>query len=111
MNDDAYILSARGSGAPQPSTSAAKVEDFKSDVGSKLIEMNQVRLLEAQSRKTRAEAINTELQEPYNQALANVYGSVAGVPAVAGKALGGIATGVGTKRQENHQHSNVTYQQ
>jgi hypothetical protein len=57
--------------------------------------MNQVRLLEAQSRKTRAEAINTELQEPYNQALANVYGSIAGTPAVAGKAFGGIATGLG----------------
>jgi hypothetical protein len=55
-------------------------------------------LLSAQSRKTRAEALNTELQEPYNKALADVYGSIAGVPAAGMKALGGVATGYGMYR-------------
>jgi hypothetical protein len=35
------------------------------------------------------------LQEPYNKALADVYGSIAGVPAVGLKALGGVASGYG----------------
>ena len=89
------ILSARGSGAPQPSSAAAKVEPYQADPSRRLIEDEQIRLLQAQSRKTRAEALNTELQEPYNKALADVYGSVAGVPAVGAKAIGGAATGYG----------------
>jgi hypothetical protein len=60
------ILSAKGSGAPQPSSAAAKVEPLHLKVGEKLVQAQQIKLLEAQSRKTRAEAINTELQEPYN---------------------------------------------
>jgi hypothetical protein len=52
------ILSAKGSGAPQPSSAAAKVEPFNTKVGEKLVQAQQIKLLEAQSRKTRAEAIN-----------------------------------------------------
>jgi hypothetical protein len=38
------------------------------------------------------------LQEPYNKALADVYGSIAGVPAAGMKALGGVASGYGLYR-------------
>ena len=90
------ILSAKGAGAPQPSTAASKVEPYKPDVGQAVIQAEQIKLLEAQSRKTRAEAVNTELMEPYNRALSNVYGSVLGEPAVGMKTLGtaGSAFGV-----------------
>ena len=71
------ILSARG-GAPQPASAAAKVEPYKPDVGQALVEAEQVKLLQAQSDKTRAEAVNTKLQEPYNRALADLYSSIAG---------------------------------
>ena len=96
------ILSARGSGAPQPSSAASKVEPYnlpKQDFLGKQIQVQQIKLLQAQSRKTRAEALNTELQEPYNRALDNLYSSVAGTPVVAGtavgKATGAIASGFG----------------
>ena len=74
---------------------AAKVEPYKPDVGKSLVEAEQINLLQAQSEKTRAEAVNTKLQEPYNRALADLYGSIAGGAAVTGKALGGVATGMG----------------
>ena len=35
------------------------------------------------------------MQEPYNRALADLYGSVIGGAAVTGKAIGGVATGLG----------------
>ena len=96
------ILTARSAGAPQPSSVAAKVEPYhlpKQDFLGKQIQVEQIKLLEAQSKKTRAEALNTELQEPYNQALSNLYGSVAGTPVVTGtavgKATGAIASGFG----------------
>ena len=96
------ILSARSAGAPQPSSAAAKVEPYhlpKQDFLAKQMQVQQIKLLQAQSQKTRAEAVNTSLQEPYNQALSNLYGSVAGTPVVAGnafgKATGAIASGFG----------------
>ena len=90
------ILSAKGAGAPQPSSAAAKVEPYKPDFGQAMIQAQQLKLLEAQTKKTRAEAVNTELMEPYNEALSNVYGSVLGEPAVGMKTLGtaGSAFGV-----------------
>ena len=90
------ILSAKSAGAPQPSSVAAKVEPYKPDFGQAMIQAQQIKLLEAQTKKTRAEAINTELMEPYNEALSNVYGSVLGEPAVGMKTLGtaGSAFGV-----------------
>ena len=89
------ILSARSAGAPQPASAAAKVEPYKPDVGKSLVEAEQIKLLQAQSEKTRAEAVNTKLQEPYNRALADLYGSIAGGAVVTGKALGGAASAVG----------------
>ena len=89
------ILSARGAGAPQPASAAAKVEPYKANVGEALIQAEQINLLQAQSEKTRAEAVNTKLQEPYNRALADLYGSIAGGAVVTGKALGGAASAVG----------------
>ena len=96
------ILTARSAGAPQPSSAAAKVEPYhlpKQDFLAKQIQVQQIKLLQSQSRKTRAEAINTELQEPYNRAMDNLYSSVAGTPLVAGtavgKATGAIASGFG----------------
>ena len=63
------------------------------------MQVQQIKLLQAQSQKTRAEALNTQLQEPYNQALSNLYGSVAGTPVVTanavGKATGAVASGFG----------------
>ena len=88
------ILSAKGSGAPQPSSAAAKVEP-KPTLGAAAIQSAQIRLLQAQSRKTSAEALNTELQEPYNRALHDVYDSILGVPAVGLKAAGGLASAYG----------------
>ena len=90
------ILSAKGAGAPQPSTAAAKVEPYKPDFGQAMIQAEQIKLLEAQTQKTRAEAVNTELMQNYNEALSNVYGSVLGEPAVGMKTLGtaGSAFGV-----------------
>ena len=96
------ILSARGSGAPQPASAAAKVEPYhipKQDFLAKQMQVQQIKLLQAQSEKTRAEALNTQLQEPYNQALSDLYGSVAGTPVVTanaiGKATGAVASGFG----------------
>ena len=89
------ILSARGAGAPQPSSAAARVEPYKADVGPALIQAQQIKLLQSQSRKTTAEAVNAELQEPYNRALADLYSSIVGGAAVTGKAFGGAATGLG----------------
>ena len=90
------ILSARGAGAPVGSSAAARVEPYKKvDVGSALVQAEQIKLLEAQSRKTNAEALNTELQEPYNRAMHDLYDSILGGAAVTGKAVGGIATGMG----------------
>ena len=91
------ILSARGAGAPQPSSAAAKVEP-KPSIGSAAINAAQIALLHSQARKTSAEALNSELQEPYNRAIADVYSSILGAPAVAGKALGHVATGYGMYR-------------
>ena len=62
------ILSAKSAGAPQPSSAAAKVEP-KPSLGSAAINAAQIQLLKSQARKTSAEALNTELQEPYNRAL------------------------------------------
>ena len=89
------ILSSRGAGAPQPSSAAARVEPYNINPTQKLVEANQIKLLQAQSRKTNAEALNTELQEPYNRALHDLYDSIVGGAAVTGKALGGVATGYG----------------
>ena len=89
------ILSARGAGAPQPSSAAAKVEPYKPDIGQARVQAEQIKLLGAQSQKTRAEAVNTELMEPYNRALANVYGSVLGEPAVGMKTLGAAGSAFG----------------
>ena len=90
------ILSARSAGAPVGSSAAARVEPYKKvDPGPALVQAEQIKLLEAQSRKTTAEAVNTELQEPYNRALADLYGSIAGGAVVTGKAIGGVATGLG----------------
>ena len=91
------ILSARGSGSPQPSSAAAKVEP-KPSLGSAAINAAQIALLHSQARKTSAEALNAELQEPYNRAISDVYSSILGAPAVAGKALGHVATGYGMYR-------------
>jgi hypothetical protein len=44
------ILSAKGSGAPQPASAAAKVEPYNTDFGQKIIQAEQIKLLEAQSR-------------------------------------------------------------
>ena len=88
------ILSARGSGAPQPASAAAKVEP-KPSLGSSAIQSAQIRLLQAQSRKTSAEALNTELQEPYNRALHDVYDSILGVPAAGMKTLGAAGSAFG----------------
>ena len=89
------ILSARSAGAPVGSSAAAKVEPIKPNVGQALVEAEQIKLLQAQSDKTRAEAVNTKLQEPYNRALADLYSSIAGGAVVTGKALGGAASAVG----------------
>ena len=89
-------MSARSAGAPVGSSAAARVEPYKKvDPSVALVQAEQIKLLEAQSRKTTAEAVNTELQEPYNRALADLYGSVIGGAAVTGKAIGGVATGLG----------------
>ena len=87
---------------PQPSSVAAKVEPYhipKQDFLAKQMQVQQIKLLQAQSEKTRAEALNTQLQEPYNQALSDLYGSVAGTPVVTanavGKATGAVASGFG----------------
>ena len=89
------ILSARTSGAPQPSSAAAKVEPYNINPSEKLVQANQIKLLQAQSRKTTAEAINTELQQPYNEAMADLYNSVIGGAVATGKTLGTAATGLG----------------
>ena len=90
------ILSARSAGAPVGSSAASRVEPYKKiDPGPALVQAEQIKLLEAQSRKTTAEAVNSELQEPYNRALADLYSSIAGGAVVTGKALGGAATGLG----------------
>ena len=96
------ILSARSSGAPQPSSAAAKVEPYhipKQDFLAKQTQVQQIKLLEAQSAKTRAEAINAQLQRPYNEAVSDLYRSVAGVPLatanVVGKTAGTLASGFG----------------
>ena len=91
------ILSARGSGAPQPASASAKVEP-KPSLGSAAINAAQIQLLKSQARKTSAEALNTELQEPYNQAMSDVYSSILGVPAVGVKAAGGLASAYGMYR-------------
>ena len=92
------ILSARGTGAPTGAGSMAQTPDYSKAYGDAALKAAQLSLLSAQSRKTRAEALNTELQEPYNKALSDVYGSIAGVPAVGMKALGGVASGYGMYR-------------
>ena len=89
------ILSSRSAGAPVGSSAAARVEPYNIDPTQKLVQARQIQLLEAQSRKTNAEALNTELQEPYNRALHDLYDSILGGAAVTGKAVGGIATGMG----------------
>ena len=91
------ILSARGSGAPQPASASARVEP-KPSLGQAAINAAQIQLLKSQSRKTSAEAINTELQEPYNRAMSDVYSSILGVPAVGVKAVGGLASAYGMYR-------------
>ena len=67
-------------------------------MGSAAINAAQIALLHSQARKTSAEALNAELQEPYNRAISDVYSSILGAPAVAGKALGHVATGYGMYR-------------
>ena len=96
------ILTARSAGAPQPSSAAAKVEPYhlpNQDFLAKQMQVQQIKLLQAQSQKTRAEALNTQLQEPYNRALNNLYSSVAGTPLatanVVGKTAGTVASGFG----------------
>ena len=91
------ILSARGAGAPQPSSAAARVEP-KPSLSQAAINAAQIQLLKSQTRKTSAEALNTELQEPYNRALHDVYDSIIGVPAVGVKAAGGLASAYGMYR-------------
>ena len=88
------ILSARGSGAPQPSSAAAKVEP-KPSLGSAAINAAQIQLLHSQARKTSAEALNTELQEPYNRAIHDIYDSILGVPTAGMKTLGSAASAFG----------------
>ena len=90
------ILSSRSAGAPIGSSAAARVEPYKPNIAESVLQAQQIKLLEAQTKKTRAEAVNTELMEPYNKALSNVYGSVLGEPAVGMKTLGtaGSAFGV-----------------
>jgi hypothetical protein len=63
------ILSARGTGAPTGAGSMAQTPDYSKAYGDAALKAAQLSLLSAQSRKTRAEALNTELQEPYNKAL------------------------------------------
>ena len=89
------ILSSRSAGAPVGSSAAARVEPYHIDPSKKLVEASQIQLLEAQSRKTNAEALNTELQEPYNRAMHDLYDSILGGAAVTGKTLGSAATGLG----------------
>jgi len=89
------ILSARSAGAPIGSSAAAKVEPYNINPSEKLVQASQIKLLQAQSRKTNAEALNTELQEPYNRAMHDLYDSIVGGVAVTGKAVGGVATGLG----------------
>ena len=72
------ILSSRSAGAPVGSSAAARVEPYHIDPSKKLVEASQIQLLEAQSRKTNAEALNTELQEPYNRAMHDLYDSILG---------------------------------
>ena len=60
----------------------------------KALQAAQIHLLQAQSRKTRAETVNTELQKPYNQAVADLYGSVAGTPIATANVLGKTASTV-----------------
>ena len=96
------ILSARSSGAPQPSSAAAKVEPYdipQTNFSQKALQAAQIHLLQAQSRKTRAETVNTELQENYNKAISDIYGSIVGTPlagaTAVGKAAGTVASGFG----------------
>ena len=96
------ILSARSAGAPQPSSAAAKVEPYdvpQTDFSQKALQAEQIKLLQAQSQKTRAETVNTELQENYNRAISDIYGSVLGSPIAGAKAVGNatgaIASGFG----------------
>ena len=91
------ILSAKGSGASQPGSSSAKVEP-KPTPAAAAIQAAQIDLLHSQTRKTSAEALNTELQRPYNEAMADVYSSIMGVPAVGLKAAGGLASAYGMYR-------------
>ena len=91
------ILSAKGSGAPQPASAVAKVEP-KPSLGAGAIQAAQIELLKSQARKTSAEALNTELQEPYNRAMHDLYDSVLGAPAVGVKAAGGLASAYGMYR-------------
>ena len=102
------ILSVRGAGAPQPSSAAAKVEPYnlpKTDYSQKILQAEQIKLLEAQTQKTRAEAVNTELLQNYNKALSDVYGSVIGEPVVGMKALGTAASAFGVYQGGKAIHS------
>jgi hypothetical protein len=53
--------------------SGHRASTYSKAYGDSALKAAQLALLSAQSRKTRAEALNTELQEPYNKALADVY--------------------------------------
>ena len=71
----------------------------QTDFSQKALQAAQIHLLQAQSRKTQAETINTELQENYNRVVSDLYGSFAGTPLAAsnavGKAAGTVASGFG----------------
>jgi hypothetical protein len=88
------ILSAKNSGAPVGAGAMAQTPDFSKAYGSGVANA----LMIAQTRKTNAEATLVEDQKNRAQLESDFYGSVAGMPTVAAKTLGGAGTAYGTYR-------------
>jgi hypothetical protein len=88
------ILSAKNSGAPVGAGAMAQTPDFSKAYSSGVANA----LMIAQTRKTNAEATLVEDQKNRAQLESDFYGSVAGMPTVAAKTLGGAGTAYGTYR-------------
>jgi hypothetical protein len=88
------ILSSKNSGAPTGAGAMAQTPDYSKSYGSAVANA----LMIAQTRKTNAEATLVEDQKNRARLESDFYGSVAGMPAVAAKTLGGAGTAYGTYR-------------
>jgi hypothetical protein len=88
------ILSSKNAGAPTGAGAMAQTPDYAKSYGSGVANA----LMIAQTRKTNAEATLVEDQKNRAQLESDFYGSVAGMPTVAAKTLGGAGTAYGTYR-------------